>query len=298
MSDPMSVGLGRIANDPNATPMTRRALGILATPDLIVTNRGVTIDSHGKIALRLASGGGLLETDDGLSIEPKNGLDSEVNSSSQGDAPQYNINATGTAPNFFQSTVFVGAGNIVARSAAVEALGFAVEAAKVAIQNNGTQLRLHWDDRAFNSLRVLPGGGVEHWSVGTDTGFHFISGDGTGAQDPNLGNTSGVMINYGSMITQVFKIKTSIAFAGGGAAGFLSWQEFLTSIALYTARNDRDHVTIVPLGGAVIPSEWLNWNSYINAAGQLVLRLTWIGVAAADTRDWAFVVTKFRNTDS
>jgi len=294
----MSVGLGRIANDPNATPMTRRALGILSTPGLLVTDTSITINDSGQIAIKLKPDGGLKESDDGLYVEIRVGLDSNVDISANANARQWNIQATGTAPNFIQSTLFVGVRGLTATSAALEALGYSVEPAQVVIQSNGTQLRLHWDERSFYSTRVLNGGGVEHWSVGADTGFHFIAGDGTGPADANLGNTSGVMINYGSMITQVFKIKTQIVFAGGGAAGFVSWQEFLTSFPLYTARNDRDHVTVVPLNGTPIPGEWIAWNAYITASGQLALRLTWLGVAPADTRDWAFVVTKFRNVDT
>ena len=294
----MSVGLGRIANDPNATPMTRRALGILSTPGLLVTDTSITINDSGQIAIKLKPDGGLKESDDGLYVEIRVGLDSNVDISANANARQWNIQATGTAPNFIQSTLFVGVRGLTARSAALEALGYSVEPARVVIQSNGTQLRLHWDERSFYSTRVLNGGGVEHWSVGADTGFHFISGDGTGPADANLGNTSGVMINYGSMITQVFKIKTQIVFAGGGTAGSISWQEFLTSFPLYTARNDRDHVTVVPLNGTAIPGEWISWNAYITASGQLGLRLTWLGVAPADTRDWAFVVTKFRNVDT
>lgn len=294
----MSVGLGRIANDPNATPMTRRALGILSTPGLLVTDTSITINDSGQIAIKLKPDGGLMESDDGLYMEIRVGLDSNVDISTAQDARQWNIQATGTAPNFIQSTLFVGVRGLTARSAALEALGYSVEPARVVVQSNGTQLRLHWDERSFYSTRVLKGGGVEHWSVGADTGFHFIAGDGTGPADANLGNTSGVMINYGSMITQVFKIKTQIVFAGGGTAGFVSWQEFLTSFPLYTARNDRDHVTVVPLNGTAIPGEWIAWNAYITASGQLALRLTWLGVAPADTRDWAFVVTKFRNVDT
>lgn len=263
-----------------------------------MTDTSITINDSGQIAIKLKPDGGLKESDDGLYVEIRVGLDSNVDASTDPNARQWNIQATGTAPNFIQSTLFVGVRGLTARSAALEALGYSVEPAQVVIQSNGTQLRLHWDERSFYSTRVLNGGGVEHWSVGADTGFHFIAGDGTGPADANLGNTSGVMINYGSMITQVFKIKTQIVFAGGGAAGFVSWQEFLTSFPLYTARNDRDHVTVVPLNGTAIPGEWISWNAYITASGQLALRLTWLGVAPADTRDWAFVVTKFRNVDT
>lgn len=292
----MSVGLARIVSDPDATPLTRKALGALGTPGLLVYDDALTIDDSGRLTLKLKSGGGLQQTSDGLFVETTIGLDSYVEASSDASARQWNIQATGTAPNFIEAQLFVGIRGLVARSTALESLGYTVEAAKVVIQGQSTQLRLHWDERSFNSHRVLNGGGVEQWSVGADPGFHFISGDGTGPSDTNLGNTSGIMINYGSMITQIFKIRTEIAFAGGGVFGSISWQEFLTTFPLYTARSDRDHVTVVPVDGVAIPSEWISWSAYITTSGQLALRLTWIGVAAADTRNWAFVVTKFRDT--
>ena len=63
----MSIGLARIINDPDATVLTRKALGALSNPVLVVTDKGLTIDNDGLLALRLKSGGGLTEDADGLS---------------------------------------------------------------------------------------------------------------------------------------------------------------------------------------------------------------------------------------
>lgn len=72
----LSVGLGRITNDPEAPIRTRKALGRLATPGLLVTDKGLTIDTNGRIVLRLASAGGLSEDSNGLALKlaPGSGL--------------------------------------------------------------------------------------------------------------------------------------------------------------------------------------------------------------------------------
>lgn len=63
----MSVGLARIINDPDATVLTRKALGALSNPVLLVNDQGLTIDNDGRIALRLKTGGGITEDATGLS---------------------------------------------------------------------------------------------------------------------------------------------------------------------------------------------------------------------------------------
>ncbi|GEM_PF-2169516 len=64
----LSVGLGKIINDPEATLRTRRALGALSTPGLLVLDTGITIDSDGRLVLRLKSTGGLTQDETGLSV--------------------------------------------------------------------------------------------------------------------------------------------------------------------------------------------------------------------------------------
>lgn len=67
----LSVGLARIVNDPDAPIRTRQALGRLATPGLLVNDQGITINTDGRIVLRLSSG--LSETTTGLSVKVKSG---------------------------------------------------------------------------------------------------------------------------------------------------------------------------------------------------------------------------------
>lgn len=70
----MSVGLGRIINDPQASILVRKALGALSTPALLVTNEGVTIDTSGRIAIKLNPNGKLAQDADGLRlVEDANG---------------------------------------------------------------------------------------------------------------------------------------------------------------------------------------------------------------------------------
>ena len=64
----MSVGLGRVVNDPTASVLVRKALGALSTPALIVTDQGITIDDDGRIAVKLNPNGGLSQDEDGLAI--------------------------------------------------------------------------------------------------------------------------------------------------------------------------------------------------------------------------------------
>ena len=64
----MSVGLGRIIYDPTASVLTRKALGTLSTPGLLVTDEAITIDNNGRIALKINPYSGLAQDADGLSL--------------------------------------------------------------------------------------------------------------------------------------------------------------------------------------------------------------------------------------
>jgi len=77
----LSVGLGRIINDPKATILTRKALGALSNPALLVTDKGLTIDNSGRLVLRLASDAGLSEDSNGLAVKlaPNGGITVDSN---------------------------------------------------------------------------------------------------------------------------------------------------------------------------------------------------------------------------
>lgn len=64
----LSVGLGKIVNDPTASIRTRKALGALSTPGLLVLDKGLTINNDGRLNLRLKAGGGITEDATGLSL--------------------------------------------------------------------------------------------------------------------------------------------------------------------------------------------------------------------------------------
>jgi selenophosphate synthetase-related protein len=74
----LSVGLGRITNDPEAPIRTRKALGRLSTPGLLVLDKGLTIDTNGRMVLRIAAGAGLSEDSNGLAVklDPEGGITS------------------------------------------------------------------------------------------------------------------------------------------------------------------------------------------------------------------------------
>lgn len=72
----LSVGFGKIFNDPEATIITRKALGRLSTPGLLVEDKGLTINNDGRMVLRIANSSGLSEDSNGLALKlaPGGGL--------------------------------------------------------------------------------------------------------------------------------------------------------------------------------------------------------------------------------
>lgn len=76
----LSVGLGRIIPDPDASVLTRKALGVLSNPALIVYDDALTIDGTGRLVLKLNPESGLSQDENGLSvaeilIKPSSGLE-------------------------------------------------------------------------------------------------------------------------------------------------------------------------------------------------------------------------------
>lgn len=296
----MSVGLARIVSDPDATTLTRKALGALSTPGLLCYDDGLSIDDTGRFVIKLKSGGKIKQDADGLSLEITIGIDSHVDLVSDEYDREWNMQITGTAPNFIESRVDIGQRNPVAESPALTRVGDFVEPSKVTIKNDGTQLRLMNNERNFVSQRCLTGGHFEVWSVGSTPGIHFITitedGDAYNVST-TWGSDSGIRINGGSVITQIAKLKFLVTFPGGGVAGAMSFYEATYPIINGLVRDDRDHVTVVPLDGIAIPAEFITWNAYFDFAGHLVFRLTWFGVTAAENRYWQVMITKFKDID-
>lgn len=292
----MSVGLARIINDPEAPLLTRKALGALSTPHLLCDDQGITIDDSGRFVVKLKADGGILQASDGLHLEITFGVDSHVDLDSDEHDREWNARITGTAPNYFAASVGIGTEDFGAESAAITALGSYVEKAKVCIESVQTQLRLRYDQSNFMSQRVQQSGFVEFYSVGNsateEPGFIFISGDGT---IDGTGFSGGVSINGGTTVEQIFGIKAIVNFAGGGVAAAISWEEHIFTISSpYSARDEQDHVTVCPLDGLDIPTEWISYTARINYLGQLCVRITWIGVTAAENRYWLFLVHKLK----
>lgn len=297
----MSVGLGKIQNDPKATPLTRKALGALSTPHLLVDNQGISIDDEGRLFVRVKPGGGILLNDEtGLYIEETFGVDSHVDVDDDATGNRdWNMQITGTAPNFIEDDIYIGANNLQAELAEFTARGVRVDDAKVQIFAENTQLRLFYDRTSWLSIRTVPGGGTEFYSAGPDesnTGFHFITTSGNSLLGSFIpGDDAGIRINGGAEITQIITLRAYVNFTGGGVAGVSSWQEHVISFSPQTVRDDRDTVFAVPLDGAYLPAQWMGWCSYIDAFGQLVLRIFWFDVAAANPLYWKFVMVKFKN---
>lgn len=289
----MSVGLARIINDPEASVLVRKALGALSTPGLLVYDTALSIDDTGRIILRLNPDGGLQQDEDGLALaeEPITfGIDSEVELFSEAHDREWNARLTGSAPNFIEGSVAIGTEDLDGNAPAVVASGEALDHPKVNITHTVTQLRLSYDPSNFLSMRTAPSGFVGFFSIGTtEPGYHFISGDGTEA-----GVSGGIRINYGTTIEQIFALRGTTSWAGGGSAGVASWVDFtFTLTGALTVRPGQDHVSVVPADGTAIPDWWLSWSVRISATNEIKLRVAyWDITLATDDRDWIFLIHK------
>lgn len=94
----LSVGLARIIADPDASILTRKALGALSKPELLVYDDGLTIDETGRLKLKLNPDSGMSQDENGLTIEalklkPAGGLQSDADGLSVKLAPGGNISS-------------------------------------------------------------------------------------------------------------------------------------------------------------------------------------------------------------
>lgn len=287
----MSVGLGRIINDPQATLLTRKALGALSTPHLLCDDQGITMDDQGRFVIKLKADGGLLQGVDGLYTEQTFGVDSavDVHDDATGNR-DWNMNITGTAPNYIESDVLIGTTDHQARSTALEALEFTVEDAKVNIESRTrTQLRLRYDPSNFANFRVMPTGFINFYSVGSAPAINLYTGN---AVEGNV--SGGISFNGGTQIQQIYASTALVNFAGGGAVGAISYAEY-TIAALptgFTADDDTCVVTVSPIGSG-IQAAFIGWTVHLESSGLVTIRITWIGVAVAENRYWLWQITKF-----
>lgn len=291
----MSVGLARIVNDPSASVLVRKALGALSTPGLLVYDTSLTIDDTGRLALRLKEGGGLIQDEDGLYTEITVGVDSHVDLVSEEYDRDWNAYLTGTAPNYMESGLAIGAKTFSSSTAAAVAANIPIQDAQVNITGTTTQLRLSYNQSSFCSQRVLPTGIVELYCTGSSPGLNIFTGNGSQPDGGASSFSGGVSINGGITIEQIFAFKASTSWAGGGAAGVASWVDFtFTLTGAYTVRPGQDHVTAVPSDGTAIPAWWLGWSARVSATNEITIRVSyWDVTLAADNRDWIIVVHKF-----
>lgn len=287
----MSVGLGKIANDPQATALTRKALGILSTPGLLVYDDALTIDDTGRIVLRVDPAGGIAVTENGLKLKigdgstlsvgqdgvsltetPTIGVDSEVELNAESYDREWNARFTGSAPNFFSANIAVGEETLGGESDTADAL---IEKAMVNITNRETQLRLSYDARNFTSMKMLQNGPCEITVT-------------------NNSGASGVRLNAGTTIEAVSMTVANFELTGGSLTAFGYHVMRLQSFAI-PARPGRDHVTIC-LGNGMVPTPTGNLVSYeaaITAENVVTIKVFTIGPIADAILPFFVLIHKF-----
>jgi len=282
----MSVGLGKITNDPNASILVRKALGALSTPGLLVHDKGITIDDDGRITLRLNPGGGLSEDENGISVVTTEefGVDSYVNAGSEATGNRdWNARLTGTAPNFFESGLAIGTEDL----GGISSSEFLLEDAMLQVNSKTAQMRLAYDTENFGSSRVLSTGVHEMYSVGTAPGFHLMTGDGTYGD-----NEGGFRLNNGTVIEQIMAIKVAYNFTGGGSSGAVTFQEaastYIPVSSAYDIRPGQDMITVCPT--VAPPVQLMCWSARISATNQLAIRIGWVNAMLGFNDDWMILI--------
>lgn len=275
----MSVGLGRIGNDPQATVLTRKALGILSTPGLLVYDDALTIDDTGRIVLKLAPSSGMQISEEGLSLTPvpiKVGIDSEVDPRSEAYDREWNARLTGAAPNYFESSLAVGEEEF---GGTTDAFPYeTVEKAKVCITSNQTQLRLRYDMTNFVAARVQASGLTELFCVGdTDPGLFIITGGGTSATAEG-----GLSINFGTVLHRMLSFSTVMNFPGGGVVGQVSTFEIISSVTLPAGMSLTGGFTIVMCSPDSNPGlQVMSWSARVQSSTQIAIIISYFDVLGA-----------------
>lgn len=285
----MSVGLAKIQNDPNATPMTRKALGALSTPGLLVHDTGLSIDGEGRIYIKLKAEGGILQDENGLYLEPEPiviGVDSHVDLFSNEHDRQWNARLTGSAPNFIESGLAIGTEDF---SGTFSSPDVDYDIPKVSITSTTAQLRIAYDKENFTQVKVFEGGICGLFSVGSDPGIYLESGDG-------INISGGLILNRGTPIEQIVAYRANnVNFPGGGNVGDVTTSETTITfsgdyITQYPLRPEQDVVTGMPLNGVFIPTAIGGWTVRIISTNAIAIRCIWVNVWAGQAMDWVFLV--------
>jgi hypothetical protein len=277
----LSVGLGRIQQDPNASILVRKALGALSTPGLLVHDDGITIDGDGRITLRLNPDGGLTQDENGLAVIPPEseiefGVDSFVNVGAEATGNRdWNARLTGDAPNFIESSVAIGTEDLSAESLTGETL---LDAKLQVNSMSLAQLRLAYDTTSFGAFRASSEGDFELFIAGNNDhpAFHVMTGDGVYV--PNRG---GFRVNNGTIVEEFFAIKATFAYTGGGAFGGVAWQE---SVLTYIPndqgdlRPTQDTVSVSVVSAP--PAQLAGWSARLTGTNQIGIRIIWLNTMA------------------
>lgn len=294
----MSVGLAKIQNDPEAPTMTRKALGALSTPALLVHDTGLSIDGDGRIFIKLKADGGLQQDENGLSVieeivdpEPvKVGIDSEVDPRSEAYDREWNARLTGPAPNYIEASLAIGEEEFGGVSTAFSY--DSITKTKVAITANDTQLRLRYDLENFASFRVLNNGLFQLFCVGeVSPGLSIITGGGS------VGTVEGgVTVNFGTTLKCWLAFSLTGAFGGGGAPGAVStWEE------VFTVTFPESGMTLLS-GGANIVSvsptsnfggQVMSWSARIHSANEIAVKFSYFDALGAFAPTWKACVFQF-----
>ena len=296
MTMTMSVGLGRIGNDSQATVLTRKALGILSTPGLLVYDDALTIDETGRIVLRLKKDGGLENSKDGLLLSPVEkavttqtiGIDSEVDPRSEAYDREWNARLTGPAPNYIESSLAIGEEEFGGVTSAFPYE--TVEKAKVSITSKETQLRLRYDLRNYMAFRIHSSGFAELFCVGdTDPSLHVVTGGGSSASV-----NGGVSINFGTTLRRLLSFTLVGSFGGGGVVGSVStWEDIWTptlpdGVSLTSGSN------IALVSPTTDPGiQVLGWSARVHSATEIAVRFAYYDVVGAFAPTWNVVLLQF-----
>lgn len=293
----MSVGLAKIQNDPDAPIMTRKALGALSTPGLLVHDTGLSIDNDGRIIIKLNPDGGLLQDENGVSLidsllnpPVKVGIDSEVDPRSEAYDREWNARLTGPAPNYIESSLAIGEEEFGGVSTAFPY--DLIAKTKVAITSNDTQLRLRYDLENFASFRVLDNGLFQLFCVGeVSPGLYIVTGGGTAGTVEG-----GVTVNFGTTLKCWLAFTLTGGFGGGGAPGTVStWEE------VFTVTFPESGMTLLS-GGANIVSvsptsdfggQVMSWSARIHSANKIAVKFSYFDALGAFAPTWKACVFQF-----
>lgn len=260
----LSVGFGRIVNDPDAPIRTRQALGRLATPGLLVTDQGLTIDTNGRMVLRLSSG--LTESTSGLSVKVKSG--GGIVSDDDGlalDDPLGDITVTNLMVN--QNANITGsaavAGNLTADTATVgpnqlTALGLItgnIQANNVvSLGNLNSATQIVTGVSQIGSLNCSGNGFIGGNLTVTGT----ISGGASGDITP-----TSIRINFGTKITKMISVFVTLFINPVGSG---SQDDYIS----FSGASIGDIAMCSPL--EVLPVGILSWSAMVSNTNQVLIR--------------------------